>query len=78
MTPEDRAELNRLEEKLRQFLLCIHQARLLCACLKREIRISREPKTRWPGEMYLDPFARVDKIVIFSDELTKMVGELRA
>ena len=40
MTSEERAELVRLEAKLQFWLLKLHQSRLLCSGLRREIRLA--------------------------------------
>lgn len=76
MTEAERRELEILERKLANHQLALHQARLMCSSLRREIRLSiphpNNPE-KYPGK----PFHRIARITVLSDALIRQVKDLR-
>jgi hypothetical protein len=68
MTPEEREELEELEYRHRLEMLKLHQARLMCSALRREIRLSLKSD---------NPFRRLSMIRTLSNALARDIGELR-
>ena len=68
LTPEQWELLHELERRQALYTLRIHQARLMCSALRREIRLSLSKD---------DPFSRLRTIRSLSDALAREIGELR-